>query len=402
MAPKQPKKQHRVPYGQGSFYYRETDQRWMGVIEAGWNNEGRRRRITVSGKDEDATWRKFTAKRKELLIEGIPEEGVSDSMTVKEWCTGWITRRQNAVKPKTFISERAVINKWVIPTLGKRRLKDVTPGDIRRLTDRALNEGSSITNARYIQRIFQQSLKEAKQEGMKVPDAALSAKKPAVASTDRAPLPWEDVARVLEVAHSRLPHWSRWVLAFRLGLRQGESLGLTWDNVDFAAKTVTIAWQLQELTRSTNGEYVIPAQYEGVQLEGRFHLLRPKSKKGHRVIPLTDAASALLMEWKSVGYRSPHGLVWPRPNGKPMPNKADRLEWKSLQEYAKISHPAGRAYHVHEIRHSTVTFLLQEGTPIPVIEAIVGHSKLVENYVHVDVGQQRAALETMRALEIEQ
>lgn len=387
----EPKERHHLPYGEGSFYYSQQRGLWVGTIEAGWNENGRRRRISVSDRNEDKAWAKLTKKRKAILKDGVPAEGATENTTVKVWCSGWIERRQADVKPKTFLSERSVINKWVIPTLGHRKVADLTPGDLRKLTDKALREGSSITNARYIQRIFQQSLKDAKLEGLKVPAPALEAKKPAIAVTDRKDIPWDEAEAILRQARDTLPHWSRWALAFRLGLRQGEALGLTWDEVDLASNTISVAWQLQELTK-VDGKYVVPAQYEARQLTGRYHLMRPKSRAGWRSIPMTPAAKALLQDWKTRAYKSPYGLVWPTVDGLPRPNKADRREWQKLQEAVKVAHPAGRQYHVHEIRHSTVAFLLKEGVQTAVIEAIVGHSKLVTNYVHVDEEMKLAGL----------
>lgn len=31
-----PKRSHRLPHGEGSFYFGEIKQLWVGVIEAGW------------------------------------------------------------------------------------------------------------------------------------------------------------------------------------------------------------------------------------------------------------------------------------------------------------------------------------------------------------------------------
>ena len=39
---------------------------------------------------------------------------------------------------------------------------------------------------------------------------------------------------------------------------------------------------------------------------------------------------------------------------------------------------------MHEARHSTVSILLELGVPREVIEAIVGHSELIENYIRVE------------------
>lgn len=396
---KQPKAAHRTRYGEGSFYYRATDGRWVGVIEAGWTREGKRRKVTVSHKLEDVAWNRFMTKRLEITQKGIPSENARAGTTVKTWCEAWLQQRLDSVKPKTYQSEKSVIVKWVIPTLGRVKLAQLTPDHIRSLTRIALEAGSSTTNARYIQRIFTQALKAAKTDGLTVPDLVFLVAKPEARVSDRQALPWNSAQAVLTVARDTLPHWSRWALALALGLRQGEALGLRWQHVDLANRTINLDWSLHQLTR-VNGEYHIPSQYEAIQLTGAYHLLRPKSRAGKRVVPLPDTAAAILDDWrqKSVDDPNPHDLVWPAKSGKPKPEKADRAEWFKLQAATGVKKGIKedgepRYYVPHELRHTTVSYLLAQGVQPAVIEAIVGHDKLVENYVHVDLDQMRSALE---------
>jgi hypothetical protein len=75
-------------------------------------------------------------------------------------------------------------------------------------------------------------------------------------------------------------------------MRQGEALGLTWPMVDLDAESLTISWQLQSLRynepRKPSSGFRIPDGYEARQLKGTLHLVRPKSAKGWRVIPLVE------------------------------------------------------------------------------------------------------------------
>ncbi len=65
----QPKKEHQVTKGQGSFYFRTSDQRWIGVIDLGRLEDGKRNRITVSDRDEDTAWEKLLAKQAQVFTE---------------------------------------------------------------------------------------------------------------------------------------------------------------------------------------------------------------------------------------------------------------------------------------------------------------------------------------------
>ncbi len=66
---RRPKPEHALSKGEGSFYFRTSDQRWIGVVDLGRDESGKRKRIIVSDRDEDRAWEKFQAKRREVLSE---------------------------------------------------------------------------------------------------------------------------------------------------------------------------------------------------------------------------------------------------------------------------------------------------------------------------------------------
>lgn len=66
---REPRAEHLLRKGQGSFYFRSSDQRWIGVVDLGRQPSGQRKRIIVSDKDEDVAWQKFQARRKQVFAE---------------------------------------------------------------------------------------------------------------------------------------------------------------------------------------------------------------------------------------------------------------------------------------------------------------------------------------------
>jgi integrase len=206
----------------------------------------------------------------------------------------------------------------------------------------------------------------------------------------------EEALAALEVA-STLPHGSRWLAAFLQGVRINECLGLTWPRI--TADTLTLDWQLQPLPykvkRDRSSGFLVPDRYEHVQLEGRLHLVRPKSKAGWRVIPLVPMMAQALDRWRLVAPESPHGLVWSALDGSPASEDDDRAEWRAIQGTAGIGHPAGRPYEVHEIRHTAATLLASLGVDEATRVAIMGHSSIASTraYEHRDLTLIRSALE---------
>jgi integrase len=240
-------------------------------------------------------------------------------------------------------------------------------------------------------------LKDAKAERHQVDEGLLHVDKPGKATNDRTSMSADQARRVLAVLNGR-PDATRWVSALLQGLRQGEALGLTWDCVDFDKSIIDVSWQLQQLPYLDRaaGTFRVPDRFEARHLVGSFHLTRPKTAHGQRIIPLVDWMAAALRLERERWRENPWGLVWTDTlaDGTPRPIRDgdDRARWHEIQALAEVAHPAGRPYHVHELRHTTATLLLQAGTDRRVIEAIVGHATLVEAYLHTDTNDSSLAL----------
>ncbi|WP_406711031.1 site-specific integrase [Trueperella pyogenes] len=395
-----PKASHRLLYGQGSFYYDTNRKVWRGVIEAGTDNNGKRRRFTVSSRSEDEAWRRLKQKMRDVEA-GRTSLTTGDALTVKDWIEDWLDHRKNDVRPKTFATDRGQLAKWVIPAFGKIRARDLTAKHLRDLAKRMRENGTSTTTIRYTQALWQKAMKDARKEGYVIPNPFLMADKATVAVNDRDAIPLEDAIKLVTAA-ATMDMGTRWVAALLQGMRQGECLGLTWDAIDLDGGKLTISWQLQELqyTDRTTGTFLIPDGYEARQLYRRFHLVRPKSKAGYRVIPLIDPMVAALRRWKIIAPHSEWGLVWPAEDGGIRTPKVDRAEWKALQAAVGVAKPSGKPYVLHEARHTTATLLLAAGVDPEIIKAILGHSSIVTSraYMSVQPGMKQDALNAVGGL----
>ncbi|HEY9248900.1 MAG TPA: tyrosine-type recombinase/integrase [Rariglobus sp.] len=393
----------RRQYGTGSVT-QLPNGKYLGRLEAGYTATGTRRRISVIADTEAECKRRLRDKRMELEKEG-PGAITTTRPTVKAWSETWLAAHERSVRPKTYATDASVVRKWIVPTIGHRKLSDLTPGDVRRVTDAIRKAGRTSTTAGYAQAVLMRALKSAVLEGHRVPDRVLLVPKPAPAVSDRDALTIPHAIAVLRAAEDHLDG-VRWACALLQGMRQGEVLGLTWDAIDLDAGLVDVSWQLQSLPYAdkARGRFRVPDGYEVRRLEGAYHLTRPKSVKGVRVVPLIDEMVVALERWRAVAPDSPHGLVFPRLDGKPRNTVADRTAWHDLQATAHVAHPAGRPYLLHEARHTTATLLGEAGVDPEIIRAILGHSSIAtqRSYRHGSMEQRRRALADVRQLLVPQ
>jgi integrase len=396
------KEKRRRDYGSGAIYQRKSDAMWVGTIEAGWTAKGTRRRIPVYGKTQAVVKRKLRDKRLELEAGAT---STSARASIKSWAEQWLPIAQKRLSPDSFTTTRTAVNRYIVPTIGHKRFADLTPGDVRAVAAAIEKAGRTTSTSLRYHSVLMVLLKDALAEGHPVPQRLFVTERPRLATNDRTDMTVNEASAILhQTATLDLPHRSRYVAALLQGMRQAEALGLTWEQVDLAAETATISWQLKALPYNVRYDrasgFRIPDGYEHRQVEGRLHLVRPKSKKGWRVQPLVPWMRAEFERWEAVAPKSAHGLVWPNLDGRPTLAGPDDEEWYALQGSAGVGHPEGRPYTIHEARHTTATLLMELGVDPHVITQIMGHSSIVTSrgYQHVSQRHTRAALEKVAAL----
>lgn len=378
----------RREYGAGSTYQRSSDWRWVATFEAGWTAQGTRRRVTVTSKGCAGGCAAKCPHRAEIkrrlrdkrLAVDRGEVGTTERTTVKAWAETYLEMRRRDLSPKGYNAAASPIRKWIVPTIGHRRLSQLTPADIRAVADaqRAVGRQPADTH-----RVLKTMLKAAIQEGHAVPERLLHMDAPKVGKSDRQAMTVDQGLACIEEA-SRMPNGVRWLFTLVYGQRLGECLGLTWDAVDFDPREdapfgeAIIEWQLQALPynvpRDRSSGFRVPDGHEARHLVDAYHLVRPKSRAGYRVAPLLSPIRDALLAWRAVAPHSPHDLVWPGADGRPRNDKHDRAEWHELQARAGVAHPSGRPYHVHECRNFAATMLLEAEVPEHVVTDLLGHS----------------------------
>jgi integrase len=228
-------------------------------------------------------------------------------------------------------------------------------------------------------------------------------------SEELEPYDAEEIAALLTAARGRR-NGARWSLAF-LGLRQGEALGLRWDDVDLDAGELRIRHTLTWLpwrhgcapgeSEATCGRRPgsCPQRYGG-----GAHLGPPKSKAGRRTLAVPPPVVAELREQRrrQAAERLAAGPLWnergfvvTNRTGGPLYRGTDTEDWLDLVKAAGV-----RRLRLHDCRHSAATALLVLGADARVLMATMGWTSmsLVQRYTHMvpelrrDVALRQSAL----------
>lgn len=149
------------------------------------------------------------------------------------------------------------------------------------------------------------------------------------------------------------------MMAVLTGMRQGELLGLKWDDIDFGANQAHVK-------RTFN--------------YGKFH--EPKTPASYRSIDLSPALMHELKKWKMARPPNVLDLVFPSENGK-------AIDYHNMVK--RYFHPALRKARVkrvrfHDLRHTYATLLIDQGEHPKYIQSQMGHSSIkvtLDTYGHL-------------------
>lgn len=365
---------------------------------------GKRRRKTVTGRSEAEVLRRA---RKVLAAKERGEHVVvGQAHTVASWLRWWVEDAD--VRPTTRQTYTYLIDNYIVPSVGRYSLAALRPEHVRGMHRAMREKGLAPATIRQAHAVLRRALKVAEQYGNVSRNVARLVDAPSVQREEVEPLTEEEARRVLEQATSG-PLAARWTVALALGLRQGEALGLRWDDIDFEVRELRVRRQLQRLPwkhgcgdtaggpcgRKRAAE--CPSRHGGGLVESA-----PKSRAGRRTVavpgPLLAQLEAHRVEqarqrlicgpdWHATGY------VFTQPNGKPIDPRSDNRAWHELLDAAGV--PARR---LHDARHTAASLLLAAGVPLHEVSDVLGHSGISitnDTYGHLTASRRHAAADAI-------
>lgn len=397
-------KKPRRKQGMGGIHQRKSDGIYVGYVTLPDDpRTGKRRRKWVSSKTRAGVEKKLRDLRKDLDRAGdLP----TSSPQLRKWLELHDERHLSTLKPKAAAAARSAIKNYINPAIGKVRLERLTATHVYKLHDHVMKEkGLSSSTANQAHRVLRKALADAVEHQGLSRNVADIVSPPATAVVQRKALS-ADEAKALMYAHRKEPLTAlRLAVALLTGMRQGECLGLTWGAIDLDRKVITVSWQLQNISyvhgcepscgkkraiSCPDKKFDYPHGQEIIQVRGALHLLRPKSRKGWREIPLAPILADMLKVYKKENAKPhDHDLVFLRDDATPLPPRQDAELWKQALVKAKLPHVP-----LHSARHTTATLLHDLGVPEQVRMAILGHSSatVTQGYTHIATADAAAAM----------
>jgi integrase len=344
--------------GEGSAY-RTSDGRWRAAI------------VTPDPVTGLPVRRYLSASTERELLERLRGARVRPdawrSPTVAEYLERWLVTVESRVRPTTHRGYVATARRYVIPALGRRRLAELTPGDVETMTTGLVGRGLKPSTAATARTILTVALSDAERDGLVPRNVARLARPPRIPRRSYVVPDAAGIRRLLELA-ATVDYGDAFTVALATGLRRGELCALRWSDIRDGELTVSRA-----LVETSDG----------------FEDGEPKSARSRRTITLPSIALEALerrrdrqdAERRAAGrdWQDLVGAIWTDALGRPIRPSTMGYSWRTLRDAAGL--PGMR---LHDTRHALASVLLGAGMSIPDVAAHLGHSESVlsRTYAH--------------------
>lgn len=334
--------------------------RWRFRVDADPDATGKRRQRTITCKTE-AEAVAAQAKARADIAHGTWTE--PSRVTLDEWCKTWLDIGERTWRPSTHDSYKRTL---ALPRreLGHIRLQKLTRADVEALVRKMSKEGGhggkgrSPRTVALMLTVLGKVMKEAVREGYVGSNVVDRVRKPRRAPREMETWTAAQMSQFLTTV-AEDPLVGVWHVA-ALGLRRGELLGMRWSDIDLDKGTLTI-------------------RQARVQAGKETVLGDPKTDRGRRTVPLHSAAVSALRETRRMTLTENPAVPMREKTGKDRLVAVDALGnpitpaafSTAFQKHAAAAElPRIR---LHDMRHSAISILLQQGIPVVTVAKLAGH-----------------------------
>lgn len=346
--------------GGGSIRQR-PDGRWEARVSVGVSpSTGKPVRRSIYGDTQAAVRKQMTAILREL------DRGTyqaPNKITVAAWFREWLdTFCANKVKPLTYQSYEGIIKNHIIPAMGAMELQSVKGMHIQKIYNAMTAAGLSGKTVKNVSAVLHKAFSVALKQGMIAASPCEGAELPKAARHEITPLTDEEIPRFLEAIDAS-PMRNAYALCLFAGLREGECLGLSWNQVDFQRGRITISQQLQKEKTKGGRYYIAPTTKSG---KPRIIEPPPIAFEYLRAEKVRQAENQLAA---GTVWSNPDDLVFTDGTGKHYAISTFYKYFKKIA--ASIGRPDARP---HDLRHTAATVAIGSGADVKSVQDMLGHA----------------------------
>lgn len=351
-------------------------------LVVGRKSDGSYIRKTVYAKTKKELDGKITEITKEL------NSGLAvwdNSMTFAELSEIWFEQYNPMASERWKYSNGGLIRKHLLPVLGSFKVKDLRQIHLQMIISKLAKQGYATHSMKQIQQVAVRIMTVAVNSDLIIRNPFLGVTVPSKEAEQRQPLTKEQIKLVTDNWRGHKMGVAGMIMLYA-GLRKGELLALTWEDIDLDKRIIKVNKSLS-------------------CLRNRNTVKSPKTKAGTRDVPIPTILFNVLCEVKK-----PSGYFITRKNGEMMTEMAYKRTWDSylrfLNECAGGRKGSGHRkpvwvidrFTAHMMRHTYATMLFDANVDVKSAQKFLGHSDIevtLNIYTHLSKFKEDQAIEAL-------
>lgn len=315
---------------------------------------------------------------------------------LSDYLRRWLEAAKVSLAPATYRRYWVATEMHIIPCLGNIPIAKLQPLEIQRFLTDELNSGRrdnktsvgrglSPATVRYNYRVLHHALAQAVEWQLLMRNPADFVKTPKPQKKEISVLDEAEVDRLLQSLKGTWLYTPAFLAVFT-GMRMGEVLGLTWEDVDFRERVIHVR------------------QASCQRRVGAPQFRQPKTEKSRRSIDVSSTVTKVLREHRTeqLCWRLKAGSAWQDYNLVCSLEDGRPVNPPSLSSsFRTVAARLGMSISFHGLRHTHASLLLKAGVPAKVVSERLGHSGIgltMDTYSHVMPGMQRDAAERLERM----
>lgn len=302
---------------------------------------------------------------------------IDNSITLSEWFKSWMEiHKYMVIRNNTKMYYIQIFTKHIEPTLGNKKLKNITQLDIKSLLKELDQNGYQYETQNKVRIMLLDMFDKAMVDNYVLKNPCKGIKLVRDEKKDIRVFTREEQAEFFDCCKGTF-YDNLFIVAISTGLRQGELCALTWDDIDFENKEISVTKTLlyQKLEGDTQKE---------------FHINPPKTKTSKRTVPISKQCEIALkkqyiqrnniMSKKSAkpleGFEN---LLFTTKFGTPICDQIMIDAIKRIVDEINLCKDELEQFETftpHCFRHSFATRCFEAGIPPKTVQTYLGHASL--------------------------
>lgn len=347
-----------------SVYKDSTQGTWYAIF----------RYVDWTGKKKQKMKRGFKTKKEALKFENefLHTTAADMDMQVDSFINIYFEDKKNELKANSVRNKRLMINKHIIPYFGTKKMNEITPADIIQWQNIIQEKNLSKTYERMIQNQINALFNHAQKIYNLKDNPCKKVKRMGKSDADKLEF-WtkDEYDRFIAGIEQGSEDYLMFEILFWTGIREGELLSLCLSDFDLERNLLHI-----------NKTYS--------RINKKDLIDTPKTENSVRTINIPNFLKEEVKEYAAKHYEFPE-------DRRLFPIVARTLQ-KRLKKYEKSA--GVKSIRVHDLRHSHVAYLINQGVDPLIIKERLGHKDIkitLNTYGHLYPSKQKLVAEMLDA-----